>query len=169
VETPEALDVLGLDMDASFEDMRSAYRDLLMLHHPDVDTSPGAADRTNDVVNAFRCLRDATQEGLVLLPVQDLLPVLGTDALPLVLRARPGDVFQRLYDAVESIGDISGIDRDSGIVQAIVTMDGTGPCQLGAEIDRSGADPRILFTLEALTAEPPPDIADVVSRLAPHL
>lgn len=169
MEIPEALNVLGLDMSATFEEMRAAYRDLLLHHHPDVDPDPSAADRTGAVVTAFRRLREATQDGLVPLPVQDLLPVLGTEELPLVLMARPGDVFQRLYDAVESIGEISGIDRDSGIVHAIVTMDGTGPCQLGAEVDRSNPDPRILFTLEPLTADDPPDIAEVVNRLAPHL
>jgi len=173
MEIGDALVVLGLGPTASFEDMRSAYRDALMLHHPDRSTDAGdngedAAARTEQIVTAFRLLRAETHDGTVPLPTASLLPAVGTDERPLVLVAQPGDIFQRLLFAVESVAEISFIDRESEILGAVVT-EGETACQLSAEVDRSGPDAQILFTLEALTTGEPPDIADIVRRIDEHL
>lgn len=168
MEITEALTVLGLDGASTFEDMRSAYRELLLKHHPDVDPRPEAAETTAAVVEAFRFLRAETQDGTVALP-QPELPVPGSDAAPVLLIARPGDVFARLLAATEEVAEISGVDRHSGFLQAVVTEPGYGPSQLTAELDTSQGDSRILFTLESLSEQPGPPIADIVGRISPYL
>lgn len=57
-----ALDVLGLESDASFDDARSAWRTLAKANHPDV--KPGdsaAADRFRTVQAAYEVLRAAEE------------------------------------------------------------------------------------------------------------
>jgi len=168
----DALGVLGLDPTASFEDIRGAYRDALMRHHPDRastgDDDANAAERTEQIVTAFRLLRAETQDGRVPLATTSLLPALGSDSRPLVLVAQPGDLFQRLLAAIDSVAEISFVDRDSEILCAVITEQGTAS-QLSAEVDRSGPDAQILFTLESLTAGEPPDLADIVRRIDHHL
>src|SRR6187399_3474865 len=51
-------DVLGVERDASAEDIRKAYRKLARQHHPDVNKDPGAEDRFKEVSEAYEVLRD---------------------------------------------------------------------------------------------------------------
>ncbi|HPK11402.1 MAG TPA: DnaJ C-terminal domain-containing protein [Phycicoccus elongatus] len=50
--------VLGLDPDASSDEIARAYRRLARHYHPDVDTTPGAASRFAEVTRAYRVLAD---------------------------------------------------------------------------------------------------------------
>jgi len=51
-------DVLGLTKSASEAEIKSAYRKLARLHHPDVDKSPGAADKFKEISEAYQVLSD---------------------------------------------------------------------------------------------------------------
>jgi curved DNA-binding protein len=51
-------DILGVDRDASPEDIRRAYRQLARKHHPDVSKKPGAEDRFKEISEAYEVLRD---------------------------------------------------------------------------------------------------------------
>jgi curved DNA-binding protein len=51
-------EVLGVQRDASPEDIRRAYRKLAREHHPDVNKDPGAEDRFKEVSEAYEVLRD---------------------------------------------------------------------------------------------------------------
>ena len=50
--------ILGLDPDASSDEITRAYRRLARHYHPDVDTTPGAASRFAEVTRAYRVLAD---------------------------------------------------------------------------------------------------------------
>lgn len=49
---------LGVDADASVEDIERAYREQLKQTHPDVSDDPAAAERTRDLIEARRVLTD---------------------------------------------------------------------------------------------------------------
>lgn len=49
---------LGLDPGASSAEITRAYRRLARRHHPDVDTTPGAAQRFAEITHAYRVLSD---------------------------------------------------------------------------------------------------------------
>ncbi|MDR2529296.1 MAG: J domain-containing protein [Synergistaceae bacterium] len=58
--------VLGLPLGANKEEVRSAYRRLVKLYHPDRDTSPEAAARYHQIRVAYETLRkDAVFPGSV--------------------------------------------------------------------------------------------------------
>lgn len=55
---PDLYRVLGLDPGASSAEITRAYRRLARRHHPDVDTTPGAAQRFAEITRAYRVLSD---------------------------------------------------------------------------------------------------------------
>lgn len=55
---PDLYQVLGLNPGASRAEITRAYRRLARRYHPDVDTTPGAAQRFADVTRAYRVLSD---------------------------------------------------------------------------------------------------------------
>jgi len=51
-------EILGVDRDASEEDIKRAFRRAAQKHHPDVDTSTGAEERFKELNEAYRVLSD---------------------------------------------------------------------------------------------------------------
>src|SRR3954470_11986282 len=51
-------ETLGVDRDASEEDIRRAYRKLARENHPDVNKDPAAEDRFKEISEAYEVLRD---------------------------------------------------------------------------------------------------------------
>lgn len=51
-------EILGLPKAASEAEIKSAYRKLARTHHPDVDKSPGAAEKFKEVSEAYQVLSD---------------------------------------------------------------------------------------------------------------
>src|SRR5260370_900941 len=51
--------LLGLQRNATEEQVRSAYRKLARQYHPDVNTSPDAAEKFNKITEAYEVLSDA--------------------------------------------------------------------------------------------------------------
>ncbi len=58
---PDHYATLGVAPGASAADIRASYLALLREHHPDRSTSPDAADRTREIVTAFKVLGDFDQ------------------------------------------------------------------------------------------------------------
>ena len=173
-ELADALGLLRVQPPADWEDVRSAYRNLLMEVHPDTTGNPDEG-RTTEIVDAFRLLRAATDDGTT--PLATVLATAAAEATaaaavaaaagPVVLHSSSDDVFGRVCDALSSIGDISGLDRSSGLVQAMVTDPGHAASQLTAEITPvGGGEAQVLFTLEAVGRGEPPLLSDLVSRLS---
>lgn len=50
---------LGVDKNASADDIQKAYRKQARKFHPDVNNSPGAEDRFKDITEAYEVLKDA--------------------------------------------------------------------------------------------------------------
>lgn len=162
-----ALQTLGLEPTAPWEDVRSAYRSGLMSSHPDRDDSPDAAAETDRIVAAFRTLREATGDGAA--TVLSLFDPADAVGAPLVLDARHGDVFERLLEAMGTVGEISYIDRESGFLQTTVERAGFAASHLTVEITPLGIHSQALFTLETLGTGSPPDLADVVAEIGEQL
>src|SRR5947207_2911728 len=51
-------EVLGLAKGASDSEIKSAYRKLARKHHPDIDKSPGAAEKFKELSEAYQVLSD---------------------------------------------------------------------------------------------------------------
>lgn len=51
-------EILGINKSASDAEIKSAYRKLARQHHPDVDKSPGAAEKFKEISEAYQVLSD---------------------------------------------------------------------------------------------------------------
>lgn len=175
MEVLDALRILGAAPGAEWEDIRAAYREQLMSHHPDAQGDAASGERTEEIVEAFRSLRAITKDGALPLPLPfhidagllDGEP--GDPAAPMVLHARPGDVFVRMYQAAEQIGHVSYADREENVLQITIGDEDWAPAQLTAELKAEGSLTTALFSLEALGVHEAPPIAEVVGRLAEEL
>lgn len=50
--------ILGVERDASLDDIKRAYRKLARQHHPDISKEPGAEERFKEISEAYEALRD---------------------------------------------------------------------------------------------------------------
>ena len=166
VEVVDALGVLGLHAPCSWEDVRAAYRERLMSSHPDTAVDTASAEETEAVIAAFRALRTITDDGLRPLPYQ---PGEDDGVGPMVLYARPGDVFARMCQAADQIGHLSYADRDANLLQVTIGNHEWAPAQLTAELSAEGEVTTALFSLEPLGTQEAPPIAEAVGRLADQL
>ena len=55
-------EVLGVDRNASPEDLRGAYRNLAKQYHPDVNKEQGAEERFKEINEAYAVLSDAERK-----------------------------------------------------------------------------------------------------------
>ena len=51
-------DILGVDKNASPDDIKSAYRRLAKQYHPDINKDPGASEKFKEINEAYECLSD---------------------------------------------------------------------------------------------------------------
>ena len=58
----EALRILGVESNATLDDAKKAYRDLVKVIHPDKDPSPGAKQRFILVQDAYEMITNADQQ-----------------------------------------------------------------------------------------------------------
>ena len=49
---------LGVDRDASFDDIKKAYRQLARTLHPDVNPDPAMAEKFKEITAAYEVLSD---------------------------------------------------------------------------------------------------------------
>ena len=51
-------ETLGVDRDASFDEIKKAYRKLARSYHPDVNPDPKMADKFKEITAAYEVLSD---------------------------------------------------------------------------------------------------------------
>lgn len=155
-----ALRTLGLRHDANKDQITAAYRKLIRKVHPDVGGDTAAAAR---ITEAYAWLQRSAP--------RSAQAAKGAEPAPseerLVLLLPPGDVFARLCELGQRLGELSYLDPQAGIMQVTFTALNSAPCQLMATVV-AGANPeesQVEFTLESLTNAVPPPIAAVVGHM----
>ena len=155
-----ALRTLGLRHDAHNDQITAAYRKLIRKAHPDVGGDTALAAR---ITEAYAWLRQSAPRSVR--PPNTAEPAASDERL--VLRLPPGDVFARLCELGQRLGELSYLDPQAGIMQVTFTALNSAPCQLMATVV-AGSNPeesQVEFTLEALTNAVPPPIAAVVGHM----
>jgi hypothetical protein len=134
VDLGEARDVLGVEADAAWPDVRAAYLRMVREHHP--DTAADAAEagvrtiRTAQITSAYSTLLANRPAGVAAPPgppsfAPKITDESAVDALDgtrrVLLAAEMDDAFVALLEAAHVIGVVSYVDRQSGVLESIVT------------------------------------------------
>ncbi len=189
-----ARSVLGVSPADDWIAVRRAYRTLVRTSHPDLVGAEGN-ERTITVNTAYRTLAAARREGRLGAhdapvtrtgppprPTRRPRPTIShqiaddvrlLDADTLVLSSTPDETFRRLVEAAHALGELSYIDRSSGIFEAILHLqDGTHASFVvslqwrAAPSDRGEPTCEAFCTLEALDRAESLDATGVLEQLA---
>ncbi len=132
MDVTTARDVLGVEPDAPWPEVRAAYLRMVREHHP--DTAEDAADagvrtiRTAQITSAYSTLVANRPEPAPPGPPSFAPKVTDetlADALDgtrrVLLAAELDDAFVALLEVAHVVGVVSYVDRQSGVLEAIVT------------------------------------------------
>lgn len=193
MDVDEARSVLGLKPGDGWEAVRPAYRRLIQEMHPDRagPTSTHRAARVNEaymvLVRAKRAQASpTTRPGRAPSPQPARPTAKPTGSAPpprhtagtqvdgaytLLLEVPFQEAFARLLAASDSIGDVSYVDRSSGIFEVVVQHQGEA-CSLLVTLVPPSTPVRgteVIFVLEALSRVASPSPAPVVRNLLSSL
>ena len=170
----EARRVLGVGANAAPEEVRAAFRARLRLAHPDVAPGDAGAGRaTASLVEAYATLRQP--------PPRSGRPAPATaagdtgrrypsgvvrDGDSLHVAGPPDEVYRRLVEVAQGIGEITYLDPDARLLDTIVTTDEGVACSLLASLQGRTAGTEIFFTIEPLGGETGPAVEPLVAELA---
>ena len=167
MDRDEAADVLGVEPGIDVTVLRATYRRLLHDHHPDHAADRACDDedltgRTARIIEAYATLR--TQPPTAAAEPSFEIAVVADDTVALDLPAE--EVFMVLLDTAHEIGDVTYVDVDAGLLEAIVHFEGTPVCSLVMSLQGRADRIEAWCTIESLDANEPPPVADVVRLLA---
>jgi hypothetical protein len=181
VHFEEARRVLGLG--EAWEDparVRRAYLDAMRRVHPDVNHEPGAAEQAMALNVAYQliCAVIANQQSSRPAAVRQSRPASHAPAPARLVRLAADDTismavpaheaFLVAHEASQSIGDVSYVDLDAGLLQVIVEFEGYPPCQLHLDLQGRAASgsTEVFVTIESATGAAAPPIGPVTVLVA---
>lgn len=180
----EAAAVLGVAHDAPPDAVRTAFRALVRQAHPDRSGRGGPAGSTavSRLVEARRALLAPVPVGATAAPPSPPPPP-PRPAVPLDLRAEgdtlmvdadPATVMVRLLEAGHALGEVTYLDRHSGLVEVLIHVqeeDDPGPaaCSLVCSLQGRLDGVEVFCTVERLDGHPAPPVAPVVAALAAEM
>lgn len=178
MDRAEAAGLLGVDVDASPQEARAAFRTLIRDHHPD-RAGPDATDASARLIEAHRVLRTAGPDPAARAepagPAGPVAPAGPVDARvagdSLLVDAEPAVVMARLVEAGHALGEVTYLDRATGIVEVLLQLPDPDDERLVAVSLVASLQGRldaveVFCTVERLDGHPSPPIGPIVSALA---
>jgi hypothetical protein len=175
VTLEEAAALLGVGLDATPNEVRTAFRRQVRVHHPDIAGAAGAHP-TQDLIAAYRLLVGVRPEPAPPVPQSETLPaptaigVVVAHGATLHLGLPLRQAFEVLMDVAHRLGEIGYVDRLSGFVETIVGFDGYPVCSVLCGLERNrhgGTDVEVM--VESLTGGAAPPDEAVAALIAERL
>jgi hypothetical protein len=181
VEVSAARAVLGVGPDASWTDVRAAYRATMRRTHPDLagGTTAGAALANTAYATLVRARRTGSAEEAHPAPPPPPPPpspapewtgpveVLDGDTIHLPLP--PDEAFVAVLEACHRIGDVTYVDRSCAILEALLEVAGEGVCSLVITFQGRAHGTDAFCTLEAIEHVASPPVHHVAAALVDAL
>lgn len=176
MDRAEAWRKLGLEPGAPWAEVRAAYRRLVRAHHPDVAGGDAATTaRTAGIIEAYAVLRESRAgEGEAPPAPPEPAPeplayrVVGNDTV--ALGAPAEEAFLAILDLGHQIGEVTYIDREAGLLESIVQLEGGPVCSLVVTFQgRANGTTEAFCTLEPLGVGPPPPSTAAVEVVTERL
>ena len=170
--------VLGIGQTIDAATLRQRFRSILREVHPDLNASADGAQRTRDVVEAFRVVREtlrteATSETEKRIDATFATFATLLDDETLVVDAPPDEVYSELVGVGHAIGSVTYLDRDERqILEVLLTTTGGDTISLVISLQgRSNGVTEAFLTLEPLdvSVRELPTIRGVAQLVANHL
>ncbi len=185
VDEAEARRVLAVSAGATAEEVRRAFRRGLHRSHPDVaPDDPGAGRDTARLVQAYAVLRRARPAAPGDRPPRagragaapEPAPAPAAEAGRIIVHgdsltypAPPDEVYRRLVQAADQLGELTYVDPDARLLDTVVlTPEGTA-CSLLASLQGRAHGTEVFLTLEPLGRDPCPPVGPLVVELAARL
>lgn len=174
----EARAVLGVTAASPPAEVREVYLRQVRANHPDTTDDPrGAGERTATIIAAYRLLRgrlpdsdsagaEGNADGATATSGVGV-EIISDEAL--WVDADGTLVGRLLLEAAHEVGEVSYVDRSSGLVQVTVRPAGGPTCWLTVSIHERPGGTALVTTLESIEALPSPSARPVVQRLADEL
>lgn len=168
-----------MSLDADRATVRRAFRDAVRASHPDTAFSEGP--EVAMLVEARRSLLDRSPAGRPSPPASDRPveaahpagPVDGrVDGDSLMVDADPATVMLALVDAGHALGEVTYLDRSSGLIEIMVLLrtedaiDLPFACSLVASLQGRADGVEVFCTVERLDGGTRPPVAPLVAALA---
>ncbi len=178
MDAAEASRVLGVTPDAPWSEVRAAYRRLVRAHHPDVARHADAGRTTARITAAYtvlRVARNATSRPAApprsppsppSPPMHPAVEPLVADADTLLLDAPHAEAFLALLDAAERLGEVTYVDADAGLLEAVVELCGLPAASVVISLQGRAEGTEAFVTVEPLGATEAPATAAVIALLA---
>lgn len=182
----EAARILGVAADASPAEARTAFRALIRQRHP--DRSRGVASAHADATVLIAAHRTFSRPagtraaatgaeaapppapGPAFRPVATVPLDARADGDALFVDADPWMVMARLVEVGHELGDVTYLDRSSGLVEVLLQVQEEGDdrpaaCSLVATLQGRHHGVEVFCTVERLDGHPAPPIAPIVAAL----
>lgn len=192
MEINEAREVLGLADEVTLDEVRSSYRRLLHLHHPDVARAHDAEALTATLIEAYEVVaawaeteasdgilrwpnldvRGATPEVSDRERAEERFDVVDAQALDedtIAVDAPPPETYAALFEAASRVGNIAYVDRQLGIIETMVRFEGGPTCSVVMTLQGRATFTEVFCTMESIEAAATPPIAPVIDALVEEL
>lgn len=173
-----ALDLLGLGPGADLDEVRSAYRRLVVEVHPDVSVAEDATARTVELTEAYALLRHGpatpsepgragprtpSDPGAVWDGPAVVVTLVDVDTVAV---GAPADTtLLLLVEAAHELGDVVYLDPSSGLLEVLVEFVEAPTCSLLLTLQgRANGTTEVFCTVETLAGDDPPPV-EAVTRL----
>jgi hypothetical protein len=175
VDDAAARRALGVGANATWDEVRAAYRAAIRGAHPDSGGSTRQAATLNIAYATLVRSRRAAPPGTTgatpapspgpQRPPPPPGPVEVLDGDTLLLPVPPGEAFALVVDACHRIGDVTYVDRSCAILETLVAVPDEGACSLVVTLQGRAHGTEAFCTLEAIEHVASPPVAPVVAAL----
>ena len=160
----EALKVLEVGRDATWDEIRTSYRDSVRSVHPDINASKVNNNLVISLNEAYATLVAVTNNGKKPIPVEESPMLEEPDAKSVVRFSDSADPFDLILDVSHDVGDVIYVSEEEGLVQVLIDAGKRTESILLAQVDNSVFPIQVLFTLELQSGDRPLDIVSLVSQ-----